>query len=146
MGTHGKVAPDERHRMIAEAAYYRAERRGFKDGDAFRDWCEAEAEVDAQLRENENRQLREAIEEGLAAAKKTLTALRRKAARLTGEAREEWQKELDRLAQLREALRPKLAELKEQGEEARRRLREQADRLAAEVAAAADRLAGKRKQ
>jgi DNA repair ATPase RecN len=146
MGTHWKVAPDERRRMIAEAAYFRAERRGFKDGDAVRDWCEAEAEVDARLREAEDQQLREAVEEGLAAAKKALAALRRKAARLTGEARAEWQKDLDRLAQLRDSLRPKLAELKEQGEEARRRLREQADRLTAELAAAAERLARKRKQ
>jgi hypothetical protein len=34
--------------MIAEAAYYRAQRRGFR-GDPIRDWTEAEAEIDAQL-------------------------------------------------------------------------------------------------
>jgi sterol desaturase/sphingolipid hydroxylase (fatty acid hydroxylase superfamily) len=32
------------HAMIAEAAYYRAERRGFAPGDDFRDWLEAERE------------------------------------------------------------------------------------------------------
>ncbi|HYW03593.1 MAG TPA: DUF2934 domain-containing protein [Gammaproteobacteria bacterium] len=37
---------DERHHRIAEAAYYRAERRGFDGGDPVRDWLEAEAEVD----------------------------------------------------------------------------------------------------
>jgi sterol desaturase/sphingolipid hydroxylase (fatty acid hydroxylase superfamily) len=31
--------------MIAEAAYYRAEKRGFAPGDEFRDWMEAEREV-----------------------------------------------------------------------------------------------------
>lgn len=42
------VMPDERHAMIAEAAYYRAEQRGFT-GDPHMDWVEAEAEVDKML-------------------------------------------------------------------------------------------------
>jgi hypothetical protein len=36
--------------MIAEAAYLRAERRGFAGGDEREDWLAAEAEVDALLR------------------------------------------------------------------------------------------------
>jgi hypothetical protein len=36
--------------MIAEAAYLRAERRGFAAGDEVEDWMAAEAEVDALLR------------------------------------------------------------------------------------------------
>ncbi|HYW93425.1 MAG TPA: DUF2934 domain-containing protein [Gammaproteobacteria bacterium] len=36
----------ERHRRIAEAAYYRAERRGFAGGDPVNDWLEAESEID----------------------------------------------------------------------------------------------------
>ena len=43
------VSWEERQRMIAEAAYYKAEHRGFQGGDPQRDWCEAEAEVDARL-------------------------------------------------------------------------------------------------
>lgn len=39
----------ERDEMIAVAAYYRAERRGFNGGDTLADWLEAEAEVDALL-------------------------------------------------------------------------------------------------
>jgi hypothetical protein len=39
----------DRDEMIAIAAYYRAERRGFDSGDALTDWLEAEAEVDALL-------------------------------------------------------------------------------------------------
>ena len=38
-----------RHQMIATAAYYRAERRGFQDGSLVDDWIEAEAEIDASL-------------------------------------------------------------------------------------------------
>lgn len=44
------AAPEsvERDRMVAEAAYFRAERRGFSGDDAQRqqDWLEAEAEVE----------------------------------------------------------------------------------------------------
>ena len=37
-------SPDERHRRIAVAAYYRAERRGFAPGGEQDDWLEAERE------------------------------------------------------------------------------------------------------
>jgi uncharacterized protein YegL len=48
---NSKVTPDERHRMIEEAAYHRAEQRGFTDGDPLQDWLEAEAQVEIQLRD-----------------------------------------------------------------------------------------------
>ncbi|HLF12927.1 MAG TPA: DUF2934 domain-containing protein [Gammaproteobacteria bacterium] len=35
--------------MIAEFAYLRAERRGFRAGDPIADWLESEKEVDALL-------------------------------------------------------------------------------------------------
>lgn len=38
------------HRMIAEAAYYRAERRGFAPGGEEMDWLAAEAELKGQAR------------------------------------------------------------------------------------------------
>jgi hypothetical protein len=40
---------ERRESMIAEAAYFRAERRGFQDGDPVADWLEAEAEINAQV-------------------------------------------------------------------------------------------------
>jgi predicted RNA-binding Zn-ribbon protein involved in translation (DUF1610 family) len=43
------VSAEERHRMIAEVAYFRAERRGFQGGDSFQDWLAAEAEIDKLL-------------------------------------------------------------------------------------------------
>lgn len=36
----------ERSQMIAVAAYFRAERRGFNGGDPVEDWLAAEAEID----------------------------------------------------------------------------------------------------
>jgi hypothetical protein len=35
--------------MIAEAAFYRAEQRGFEPGHELDDWCAAESDIDARL-------------------------------------------------------------------------------------------------
>lgn len=43
------VNGEDRHNMIATAAYYRAERRGFNAGCETEDWLEAEAEIDSML-------------------------------------------------------------------------------------------------
>ena len=44
------ISADQRNRMIAEAAYYNAERRGFIGGNDVQDWLDAEAQVDARLK------------------------------------------------------------------------------------------------
>ena len=44
------VSPEERRSMIAEAAYLRAERRGFGPGHETEDWLAAEKEVEALLK------------------------------------------------------------------------------------------------
>lgn len=135
-----KISAGQRQQMIAEAAYFRAERRGFSGGDAVRDWCEAEAEVDARLQEIEEEQLVERIQEILETATKTLAALRRKATRLSKDARTEWQKDVDKLAVLRATLRPHLAELRRQGQHAGQSLRDQADKIRVEIADVVQRL------
>jgi len=43
------MTADERHRMIAEAAYYKALHRNFQQGDATNDWLMAEKEIDANF-------------------------------------------------------------------------------------------------
>lgn len=48
-----KVSADTRRAMIAEAAYLRAERRGFAAGHEEEDWLAAEKEVDALLSEEQ---------------------------------------------------------------------------------------------
>lgn len=40
------ITPEKRHQMIAEAAYFRAERRGFQGGCPLEDWVAAEDEID----------------------------------------------------------------------------------------------------
>ena len=41
--------PVQRHTMIAEAAYFRAERRSFEPGHELEDWLGAEAELERAL-------------------------------------------------------------------------------------------------
>ena len=43
------VSSDQRRAMIAEAAYFRAEQRGFEGGDPISDWLLSEQEVDQIL-------------------------------------------------------------------------------------------------
>ena len=47
---HSVVSEDLRWAMIAEAAYFHAERRNFALGGEVEDWLAAEAEVDALLK------------------------------------------------------------------------------------------------
>jgi hypothetical protein len=47
MDSHSAAHPG-RHDAIADAAYQRAERRGFEPGHALDDWLAAEKEVDAR--------------------------------------------------------------------------------------------------
>jgi len=44
------VSAEQRYRMIAEAAYYIAERRNFAPGDAAADWAQAEMQIVALLK------------------------------------------------------------------------------------------------
>lgn len=50
-GVEARISAEQQRRMIAEAAYYRAERRGFVGGDPVADWLMAEAEIKQQLAE-----------------------------------------------------------------------------------------------
>ncbi len=43
------VGPEERYHGVAEAAYFRAEHRGFLPGYELQDWLDAEAELDKPL-------------------------------------------------------------------------------------------------
>ena len=43
------VSAEQRHALIAERAYLRAELRGFQGGDPIQDWLDGEKEVDALL-------------------------------------------------------------------------------------------------
>lgn len=44
------LSEDERRRMVAEAAYYRAQQRGFTTGGEVDDWLAAEREISQRLK------------------------------------------------------------------------------------------------
>ncbi len=44
------ISAEERWRMVATAAYHRAEKRGFEPGHEVEDWLAAEREIDAVLK------------------------------------------------------------------------------------------------
>lgn len=44
-----RLSPEERERLVAEAAYFIAERRGFAAGCELDDWLQAEAAVSRRL-------------------------------------------------------------------------------------------------
>jgi len=44
-----QVTTEEKRQLVAEAAYYRAERRSFAPGYELEDWLDAEAEIDTML-------------------------------------------------------------------------------------------------
>lgn len=44
------VTPEDRYHMIATAAYFRGEKRGFSGGCEKEDWISAEAQIDAMLK------------------------------------------------------------------------------------------------
>jgi hypothetical protein len=47
-------ASEEKRRMIETAAYYRAQKRGFSDGDPVNDWLESEREIDASFHQRDD--------------------------------------------------------------------------------------------
>jgi hypothetical protein len=47
--TSQTMTADQRHSMIQAAAYLRAEKRGFQNGNPTQDWVDAEREIDAML-------------------------------------------------------------------------------------------------
>jgi DUF2934 family protein len=60
-----RVEPNERERMIREAAYYQYVQRGFAHGYDIDDWLAAEAHVDQQILERQLPELGETIEFGV---------------------------------------------------------------------------------
>ena len=47
------IEPEQRCSMIAQAAYFRAEHRGFESGYELEDWLAAESEIDGMLARGE---------------------------------------------------------------------------------------------
>jgi DNA repair exonuclease SbcCD ATPase subunit len=142
---HGIDNKDREHR-IAEAAYFRAERRGFVGGDPVADWIDAEHEIDAELRRQEHGRLLAELESRLEAASKKLGALKKKATNVTAEARKEIEQDVQKLARLRDTFEKRIEEIRAQSVEAGHRAKEHAEALWAEISAVVDRVARRPRQ
>lgn len=124
MGEISGAAAERRERMIREAAYYRAQRRGFAAGAAQSDWLEDEAEIDRLLaREQAGREAGgpgpiEQFEAQLAALDQEMRRLMGKAREAGSEVRGEIELELRKLQPLRATAEERIGELRERSAEA----------------------------
>jgi predicted nucleic acid-binding Zn-ribbon protein len=145
MTTPQKISEGQRRQMVAEAAYFRAERRGFDGDGLLADWLEAEAEVEARLRESEGEPLLERLEERLAAANEKLRTFKKKLAGMKSDAREEWEHDVERLAKLRDSFQEGLNEIREQGHHASEKAKQRAEKTWAEISEVIERVSSRRK-
>jgi hypothetical protein len=128
-----RVDSARRNQMIAEAAYFRAERRGFNGGDPMVDWVEAEAAINAQLCSADEDSILARLGERVAIATKRLKALRKKVSGMKADTGKEWQQDVEKLAALRDALKMRLEEVRERGEHATRKAQKQAEKIWEEI-------------
>jgi DNA anti-recombination protein RmuC len=135
-----KAGAEQRRQMIAEAAYLRAERRGFDGGDAVRDWIEAEQEVDARLRHARWRLSIQQLEAQLTSANDRLRTLAKKASAAKADAREEWQRDLDKLAELRDKFEKRIGEFSKQSGESAAKAKQGAEKVWDELSDALQKL------
>ena len=123
MGELSGAAAQRRQAMIQEAAYLRAERRGFVGGDPVADWLEAEAEIDRRLAAEAQEGSGgpgpiEQFEAQLAALDQEMRRLLGKAREAGSDIRTEIESELEKLRPLRTNAEERLTELREQSAQA----------------------------
>jgi chromosome segregation ATPase len=141
-------APEQRHFMIAEAAYYRAECRGYQGGDPVADWLEAEAEIEALLqgasRPGKEKTAKEAFQEKLEIQlrewDKKIDSLKGKA---KAELRHDFEGQLEALRAQRAAAHDKLQELRQRSGDAWEDLKEGAEKAWDEMQKAIDSIAAR---
>jgi hypothetical protein len=131
------VQEEQRRHMIASAAYLRAERRGFTNGDPVTDWLEAEAEIDAALARTD---LLTQLEARLALVNRELVELKERMSRIRSDARDKLAEDLAKLAKLRDGFQGKVDVLRRQGEQAGEKAKQQAEKAWAQMARALDRV------
>jgi hypothetical protein len=141
---HRDPGHDSREKMIADAANFRAEQRGFQGGDPLNDWLQAEAEVDARLRRPGGKDFVQELDEKLAIVNEKLRTFRKKVSGMKIEVREEWTYDVDKLAKLRDRFRKRLKENQPQGELASEKSKAQADKIWQEISGLIDRVSARK--
>ena len=113
------VSPEQRYQMIMEAAYFRAETRGFVGGDPAQDWLEAEVEIDRMLQGlgqasqiTEKQAFQKKLEAQLAEWDAKIEELKEKALKAKDEMRADFERQLEAIASKRATVQAKAHELR----------------------------------
>jgi hypothetical protein len=142
------VSPEQRYQMISEAAYFRAEKRGFVSGDVA-DWLEAEAEIHRLLQQSsepakDEMTTKQAFQQKLEAQLKEwdlkLAALTAKTQGAKAKIRSRIESEIEVLSTKRAAAQTTLRELRERTEGAWEDLKTVAEKTWEEMHEALDRV------
>ena len=126
--TRNSLTPEQRYQMIAEAAYFHAERRGFVGGDSMQDWLDAEAEIDRIFQEPSShgkqtgittkQDFQQKLETQLKEWDEKLSELKSKLQTTTSDLHSEYSKQLEVLMSKRATVQAKILELSQRTEEA----------------------------
>lgn len=136
----------QRHLMIAEAAYYHAERRGFWCGNPVTDWLEAEREIDAMLcsieKSDQEKTAKTVFQETLASQlqkwDKKFDSLKNKAKKTSVELRHDLDLQLEAIHARRVVAYEKLQGLLQRSEDAWEDMKEGAEKALDEMKTAID--------
>lgn len=149
-GTPIRVTPEQRYQMIAEAAYFIAERRAFSGGDQAQDWLEAEAEIERILQSGgkvpgmtPKQAFQSALEAQLMELDARLEELKLKSSLAKLELRSEYEKQLEALNSKRAAAQSKLSDLRNRAEGAWEDLRGGTEKAWEDMREALERLASR---
>jgi hypothetical protein len=145
MATERRMTAEQREQMIAEAAYYRAEGRGFADGDPFLDWLDAEREIDALLNIPKAEGWLKQLESQLSTGRDRLTTLRQGITRKGKTVKAELTNDLEKLDEMLDSFEVKLKELRDRGEKVTQRARQQVEKAWNEISELTRRLGGSEK-
>lgn len=156
--THVRRQPEDsaqtQREMVAVAAYFRAERRGFASGDPTADWLEAEAEIKQRLNQepetagaelSSKQAFQKKLEDQLGEWDAKLEQLRAKAKEAKADISAEFEVQLEALAARRAVAQEKLRELRQHGESAWEDLTAGADKAWKELREAIERAASRLK-
>jgi hypothetical protein len=148
-GKEAPITPEQRYKMIAEAAYFRAEKRGFVGGDVAQDWRDAEAEIHRLLQQSsapaeDEMTTKQAFQQKLEAQLKEwdskLAVLTAKAQGAKAKIREKIESEIVVLSNKRTAAQTTLRELRQRTEGAWEDLKTGAEKTWEEMHEALDRV------
>lgn len=141
-----------REEMIAVAAYFRAERRGFAPGEAHDDWLAAAAEIDRQLQADDTARetaakAKQKFQRQLAAQLKDwdarLAQWSEQAARAKSKTRGEYEKQLEALTAQRADAEKKLRQLRAHSVDAWEDVKEGAESVWQEMRKTMERVAAR---